>query len=104
MGYSEIQIQEESTKSTLVDFDLVIEDDEGRQESAYVNIRFMTPKEKTDSKFNSDSPGANHSVYMFLMTQCIRSKFDTDYISFQELKHKYNHFCQVMGIQESKRE
>ena len=65
----------------------------------------MTPKEKVDSKFVNDSTTDSiSSVYLFLMTECLQSKFGTDYISFSELKHRYNLFCQFMGIQESKRE
>lgn len=36
--------------------------------------------------------------------ECFASKFSSDYLSFQELKYNYNHFCKIVGIPESNKE
>ena len=71
---------------------------EGRQEPAYVHIRLKTPKEKKDSKYFDDNSTIECNVVLFLQIECVFSKFDSDYISFQELKHRYTRFCKLMGV------
>lgn len=44
------------------------------------------------------------AVNQFLHSECIFSQFETDYISFEELKVAYMAFCKKIGIPESKRE
>ena len=42
-------------------------------------------------------------IERFLNIECVYSQFDTDYISFEQLKFVYAVFCKTLGIPESKR-
>jgi hypothetical protein len=103
---------------------LTLETFEEKLEPAYINVRFKTMKEKTaavkeegaQSSAGKERGGAERngapiakkpmvsSVVSFLQKECIYSQFESDYISFEEIKFSYSHFCKNQGIVDSQRE
>lgn len=66
---------------------------------AYVNIKFKSLKEKAEADY-IDTDGMS-VVNQFLNSECLFSQFESDYISFNELKAAYVLFCKRMGVPES---
>lgn len=102
-GYSEVQQIETAAKDVLKTFNITIEQNEGKMTPAYVNIKFKSLKEKAESE-PADDHESTTVINQFLNTECTFSQFESDYISFDELKVAYIVFCKKMGIPESKRE
>lgn len=66
-------------------------------------MRLKTKREKAETEIG-DSQENLSVIDKFLKLECMGTQFDTDYISFSELRFEYALFCKNLGIAESKRE
>jgi hypothetical protein len=123
-GFTEIQNMETDGAKIFEQFALTLETFEEKLEPAYINIRFKTMKEKSAAGkedaalFSAGKEGGVagkggapiakkpmvSSVISFLQKECIYSQFESDYISFEEIKFSYKNFCKNQGIVDSQRE
>jgi hypothetical protein len=123
-GFTEIENLEIDGDKIFEQFALNLVTFEDKLEPAYINLRFKTMSEKSSagkdegvpSSAGKEGAGAvkgdlpiskkpiGSSVLSFLQKSCIYSQFESDLISFEEIKFAYSLFCKNQGIVDSQRE
>ena len=104
-GLKPKQIEEEV--NVIKEFNLRLDYKIDTSTDAYTHIRWKTPLEKLDDiqqKNTVSSHGVKEDeaniIAQFLIAECAKSSFKRDFILIEDLKFRYDRFCQDKNIDE----